>query len=243
MQTNKDEGAPTGAHGTPEAETIAETTRPYRTRNRDMTRQIAGWQLLISGASSDQTIQTLMGRYAFGPERITQEGAGLLAEVRQCVHEQAAAAGRQRSAQDERDRVCKELQNQYSSHKTLARLALRGDSGALDQLGVQGPLKSKMADRLAQARQFYSLALGDPAIQMRLAAFSLTLDKLEGGLGLVAQVDHCLMVKSSTRNAAKAATRRRDEAMERMEDWVAEFRTLARLALRDHPELLGTLGL
>jgi hypothetical protein len=214
-----------------------------RAGQRSIDQRLAAAQLIITVAASDEAIQELLDPYGFGFERITQEGRQLLLQVRLCLGEQAIATGDKHRAKDERDRLYAEARSLFIRHKALARVALGDDRGAIDCLDLQEPLRRDRVGLLAQARQFYSAALSTPALQLRLAEVSLTVGTLEGGRALVEQLDHCAMLQSATRSAAQEATRRRNAAVRRLDAWMADFRTIARMALREHPLLLGKLGL
>lgn len=206
-------------------------------------KQLAVAQLAIGGAANDPEIMALTSPYGFGVERVTQEGQALLAQVKERMMEQSVAAGAKLGATDECDRVYQEVVRNYTQDRGLALVVLRGDRSALGKLGLHEPRKSSRGACLAQARRFYTVALGTPELQMRLAQAGITQDRLEGGRGLVAQVDHSVLAQTAARSAAQQATRRRDEAMGRLDKWMAAFRAVARLALSDRPELLSKLGI
>jgi hypothetical protein len=42
---------------------------------------------------------------------------------------------------------------------------------------------------------------------------------------------------------AQQSTKDRDEALDRMEDWFADFKAIARIALEDKPQLLEKMGI
>lgn len=214
-----------------------------RSRPRSFDRQFAAAQLAIAGAMNDPAIQELLGPYGYSQERIAGEGYGLLLQAMQSLTDQSVAAGEMVSARDERDRVYRLARQQHTRDVALARVVLRDNRGALQKLNLHTRRKEGQAGWLVQARQFYSVAIGDAAIQQQLAEAALTLDKLEAGKSLVDAVDACMLAYASARAAAQAARQRRQETMQRLNAWMADFRAIARVALRGRPQLLGKLGL
>jgi hypothetical protein len=239
-ETDPNETAPESAP--PLGETAA-TTKASRAPQRSFDQQLAGAQLAIESALSNPTIMELLMPFSYTHERLSSEGQQLIAEAQQRMSEQSQATGDMFSAKDERDRVRAIAREQYGRDLALARVALRGDRGALQKLELHDPRKVTQAGWLLQARRFYSNAIGDPLLQQRLAEAALSLDKLEGGRGLIEQLSHCMARQAAARSAAKQATQRRGEAMQRLNAWLRDFRAIARVALRGRPELLRQLGM
>jgi hypothetical protein len=50
------------------------------------------------------------------------------------------------------------------------------------------------------------------------------------------------IARTGHKGTAQAATRSRDEALERLERWLVSFRAMARVALEDQPHTLEKLG-
>lgn len=238
-----------GGNGTTVAQagaTIAavhEAPKAKRSVYHSVEMRFAAAQRAIDGALSDATIGGVLALHNYSQARITGEGKQLLSQAMQAIVEQSRTSGEVFDAKDECDRVCQIARKQYRRDVTMARAVLRDKRGALERLALQNVRKADRTGWMMQARQFYRGALDDVALQQLLVEAALTPDKLEGGLGLINQIDHCLHVQDATRGAARAATQRRDEAMKRLDAWMKDFRGIARIALRDQPQLLAKLGL
>jgi hypothetical protein len=65
--------------------------------------------------------------------------------------------------------VVKEAYAAYMRYVKVARIALKGNVAAAQKLDLNGERKQTLSGWLKQARQFYAGALGDAALQARLA--------------------------------------------------------------------------
>jgi hypothetical protein len=241
MTNETDRGAAAGAPQVSSNQAVPAAPKARRPQ-RGVGQQLADVQLAVGGVASDALIQELFGAYGLSLERITRESNELIAQVRQRMHEQSLAAGDVCSAKEEYDRVYGEIYRQHVGDVAVARALLRNNRAALQKLGLHVRRKKARASWMLQARQFYSMALEDPEIHQRLAGAELTRDRLEGALGLLSHLEHCLQRCSDTRGAYREATRRRTEAVKRLAAWMSNFRGTARLALRGQPLLLAKLG-
>jgi hypothetical protein len=230
---------------TPEAPVEEARAEPKARRRaqQSIEMQLTAAQRAITVATIDPTIGEAFARFNYTQERIAGEGRQLLSDAMQAVVEQSRANGERIEAQEECERVTLVARAQYQRDVALARAVLRGNRGALEKLALLSARKSHRSGWLLQARRFYSGALENVAIQQLLVEAALTPEKLEGGLGLLGQVEHCLLAQASLRSAAREATQRRAVAMRRLNAWMRDFRGIARIALRDRPQLLEKLGI
>jgi len=124
----------------------------------------------------------------------------------------------------------------------VARVALRGDRGAAQKLGLHARQQTTQAGWLLQAQQFYANALADAMIPGALAAYNLTRGQLAAGQAQVAAVAAGAVVQQAARGAAQASTHARDAALQALNDWMRDFRAIARIALAEQPQRLAQLG-
>ena len=124
----------------------------------------------------------------------------------------------------------------------IARVALEDDRGALQALHLIGWRTPTLASWITQAQQFYAAALANSAIQSKLAAFSLTGSMLENGAQQIEAVAARHATRRQQRGAAQNATSVRNVALTNLDTWMRDLKIIARLTLKDHPQLLEQIG-
>jgi len=76
-----------------------------------------------------------------------------------------------------------------------------------------------------QARHFYTALLADTEAQTQLARYKITPEALQAA------------------GEAQEATQQRNTAIEALDEWLSDFRVVAKIALEDTPQLLEALNM
>ncbi|MCB8923488.1 MAG: hypothetical protein H6662_18025 [Ardenticatenaceae bacterium] len=131
----------------------------------------------------------------------------------------------------------------YSTHRKLAKLALRDDPEAQAAIFVNQPKKKTLDAWLGQAGVFYKNLLGDADMLAAMGQYNITHMMLTEAQTAVVHVANLNAAQEKEKSEAQKATKTRDAALDALDEWYSEFRTLARIALEDDPQLLEALGL
>ena len=191
-------------------------------------------QIAIATVLGDPDLQAIMAGYGYDAERM-HEGQVLHTQAAALYHHQRAGFGEKLAATDALASAHAQAHAVYMRHVAIARVALRGDRGAAQTLGVATARKRTQAGWLLQAQQFYANALGNRAIEQKLAAFGTTPAQLADAQRLVAAVVATLTAQQTSKDAAATLTHDRDKALAALRRWMRDFRAIARVALADQP--------
>jgi hypothetical protein len=198
-------------------------------------------QVAITNVLASPDLQDALAAYGYTAERIAQ-GETLCGAAKAQYQHKVAAYGGLRSAGDALSIAERQAQGVYTRHIKIARVALESDRGALQALHLLGRRKPSLAGWLVQAQHFYAVALANPTIMRKLADFSLAPRMLEEGARQVETVAARHAARRQQRAIAQDATRSRNEALTELDDWMHDFKTIARVALKERPRLLEQLG-
>lgn len=198
-------------------------------------------QLVIDNIEANAEVKTRMEGYGYTPERLN-EGKVLLANVRTAVEQHSTLYSNQYSATDALKSKWKVAKKTYMNFVKVSRIALSDDRAAYHKLGLKGNREQNLSAWLAQARQFYTGAIGDDAILTKLAVFAITKEKLEAGLLLVTETEKAINQQKSSIGDAQKATMDRNEVAEKMDRYKRDLLKVAKIALGDDPQLLEKLG-
>ncbi len=94
-----------------------------------------------------------------------------------------------------------------------------------------------------QARHFYTALLADAEAQTKLARYKITLEVLQAAQSQVEQAFALNSAQEQEKGEAQDTTQRRDVAVEALDEWLDEFKVIARIALEDSRQLLEALNL
>lgn len=209
---------------------------------KNIEQQLNQANIAIDNALAEPKLAQLLASFGYTAERMYQ-GRALREDALAMYQHQKSAYGDSQTANDAYARALKLARETYMRHVKVARIALEGERGALRKLGLIGERKQAQAAQLAQGRQFYTNVLYDRDILNRLANYGITQAMLEAGQRQFDTVVQCDAARRQRQGAAGDATRARNAALVALDDWMRDFKQVARVALRNRPQMLQTLGL
>ena len=204
--------------------------------------QLASAQIALDNAIADPAITAALAAYGYSTERL-QQGIALRESVRTMQQQQKNEYGGLVAANDTLATAQRQAHDNYMNHVNVARVALKGDQGALEKLGLREERSDQLASWLWQAQQFYANSLANTPITDKLAPFGLTTAVLTAGQTQMNTVSAAASARQQQYGAAKDATRERNEKLAALESWMSDFRRVARVALKHQPGSLEKLGL
>ena len=199
-------------------------------------------QIAIQNGQSMEQVSIALSQYNYADDNFITASA-LLDEAWTLLTAQKLAYGEQYAATAALKEAFATADSLYTAHRTMAKLALRGDAQAKVALLLNEPKSRKVALRIAQAGVFYTNILNDAALMERVAAYGLTAARLTEGETAVNHLSHLNAAQKKAKSTAQTATRTRDDVLNELQTWHSTFRAIAFIALtgtdRQYLESLG----
>ena len=198
--------------------------------------------IAINNALNREEIKPYLAKYGYTEERLNI-GLNLLNEVKQLEETKNNQYGDQYKASDEFEDSFTNVKKSYSRFRRLARVALRENAHALRSLGLLVKIQNSISGFLKQSRQFYNTAVGKEDILAELVKFGVTTEELSAELP---KLDHMERLKENQeyeKSTAQQSTKDRDEAIDNLDRWLADFYEIARIALEEKPQYIEMLGI
>ncbi|KOH42788.1 hypothetical protein [Sunxiuqinia dokdonensis] len=199
------------------------------------------YRVALTNAETQPEIATVMADLGYDSVKIT-EGKTLLAETRSIYDfnkteddETSAASAAFADKKAELERI-------FKLHRKKAKVIFRKDSLTADKLAVSGEMPRTYIKWLEAARKFYSEATADTDIQTKLARLAITADNLTDANTLISELEAARAEYLKETGESQEATKAKDAAFAKMDDWMSEFYAVARIGLEDKPQLLEALG-
>lgn len=204
--------------------------------------QLDDARVATENAQADADLQAGLAARGYEAAQIA-EGAALYEAAQDAQDTYAREYAEQYEATDDLAKAQTAANAVYPAHVELARIAFKRDRAAYQALALDGRRRRATAGWLRQAQQFYTNALADDALQEGLARFKVTPEELAGGRDLVAAVATADSVQEKEKGEAQKAREDRDKALDALDDWMDDFRDVARVAFRDDRQQLEKLGI
>lgn len=214
--------------------------RPRSLLNARQSMRVTTAAQALASAQENAELAALMARFGYSPEKIAQ-GIALQASARQAfaLRQQSIAAHKQtRAALYE---LNARVRRAYANFRVVARAAMR--SAEMDQallLEMEPPTDLRKFVTMAHAT--YQTAQNTSAYLDVLALLNYTETELQQLDAQVTELEQALTAHQNALAHVRASKVARDRAVMRLDAWMIRFRAIARVALRDRPDLAGLVG-
>ena len=199
------------------------------------------YRVALENAETQSEIATVMAELGYDSAKIT-EGKTLLTETRSAYDFNKTEDDETSAASASFSNKKAELEEIFKMQRKKAKVIFRNDSLTADKLAISGEMPRSYIKWLEAAKKFYSVATTDTAIQTKLARLAITADSLTAGNTLITELEAARAEYLKEVGESQDATKAKDAAFAKMDDWMSEFYAVARIGLEDNPQLLEALG-
>lgn len=226
------------------AETTPSTSLKTKSRlSRSYPVRLRAAELLLDATEADPEILAAMERFSYNKAK-RDEGRNLLQVAQGANQTGPRARSAQRSATDRHGDAEKAVRRASSDLSAICRAAFVGDKATLIFLGLDRPEPRSLPEYLSAAQLLYDGAVsGSQAMRDTLAAFGYPRQRLLDERERINTLRQTDTQQEAAKSATQEATPERLAAFRELDAWTAQFRKVARIALRDRPEKLVALGL
>lgn len=191
---------------------------------------------------NNSIISSALAPYGYDANRL-QEGLALCQTALTSLQTQASARSNKKSADQMFQELWKESQANYTHDMQIVRMVFKNANPPHYFLGLQQPRTLDYTRWHAKVRDFYHGLSTTPTVQTLVAAYGLTLVRIEKGIQLLEALETARLQRQAQTSGAVNKRRQRDEVFKALDVWMVPFRHFARLALTSEPELLASLGI
>lgn len=158
------------------------------------------------------------------------------------VNNQKKEYGDQYQATENYNQAEATIHEDYIDHLTLARVAFKKDVAAKTALGLRGDRNQSETGYCSQAVQMYKGVLDNATYVAAMNAKGVTTAELQAQKAAFENLYSLSSKKYKETGEAQAATKARDKAIDDFSEWFADFREVAKVALRKFPQLREKMG-
>lgn len=204
---------------------------------QSIAQQLFDTQVMIDNSLHDPEIQELVSAYGYPAEKLNAAKA-LFEAAQAAVNHQRLKSGAQQESTQALAEAEAAARDAYRALAGVARAVFIKDQAQLIKLGLTGRHPKDLAGFLTAA---YTLL--DNALNLSvLAEYGYDAAKLQTERGKISALETANLRQESAIGAAQQATVERDAALQALNDWVSQYRKIARVALREQKQLLEKIG-
>jgi hypothetical protein len=203
---------------------------------RSIADQLNAAQLAIYNSQTDEEIRTLVSGFGYSDAKLA-DGCDLYEGAQAAVQAQKLAAGAQKDATQVLADAKTAAADAYQALAKVARATC--DPSQLTALDLNRQMPRDTAGFLAAAYTLF-----DNAAKLgTLSGFGYAAEKLTAERGRITVYDEANRKQEAAKGAAQQATREQEAALQALNEWVAQYLKIAKVALREKPQLLEKLGI
>ncbi len=204
--------------------------------------RLAKYKLYLDVAQTDEVVKPVLANYGYDEPNVLA-GKALYDTTFNLNQQQEKEVGEKLGATDDQTASRRAAFGEYMELVGLARIVLKRERNLQSQLDLGGTREDAYDKSYMQMLNFYDAALNSPEIQDKLARVKVTPERLTAGKALVATMQQKHQAQLKETSESERATHDRDQELADLDDWMSDFRGVARIALSAQPQSLERLGL
>lgn len=199
------------------------------------------YRISLHNAGSQPQLAEILAEFGYGPE-VLAEGKARLAEARAAFDGSRTEKNEASAAYHDFNTKRDELSAIYTLDKRKARGTFGKEPVVAQRLAILGNTPRAYIRWLEAVRTFYSECVADPEIQRRLTRMRVTPEHLNRATSMIEEVEAARARYVQELGESQNATKLKDAAFARVDDWMKEFYFIAKIALEESPQLAESLG-
>lgn len=212
------------------------------THQQNIAAKLLDYGIMINNAISDSEIAATILPFGYSAEALTQ-AKNLLAEADGLVKSQIKEYGEQYEASQTMRNLWETANKAYTKALLIARICFKENTGAQAALLLNGRRKKTLSGWLQQTQSFYNNLELDSNFMTAMAAYGYTAEKIAAEKALIAQLETAKHTQAKEKGEAQQATNDRDKKMDDLDEWISDFRVIAKIALEENAQWLEKLGI
>ncbi len=203
--------------------------------------QLNAARVAINNTLADSELHAMVALYGYTNDKI-RDGQRLYDAAVVAVNAQTAAAGAQRQATAQARAAEQQARDSYQALAQVSRAVFARNAAQRIALGLGGKTPQVVPAFLAAAATLFDNAIAVAEIRQELSNYGYTDARLAQERAMIAAFEQANQAQVAAIGAAQQATRDQRAALSALNQWVAQYLKIAKIALRSKPELVEKIG-
>ena len=196
----------------------------------------------LSNAMENPQLLSMLSLYGYGVERL-QEGMILWDTAANLLQSQNDTRFNKATAKKNFQEHWLDAKFHLQRDLHIARFVFRKDDAMYSLLQLNGNFSKDFDTWYQHTKKFYFGLRNKPELQAAVASKGLTPDRIEQGIERLAQLEADRRATQAQKGNSSDSRTQRIEAFQALKRWMIKFRTVARVAFDEQPNLLASLGI
>ncbi len=203
---------------------------------------LENYRVALTNAVTQSEVSATLAVFGYTAEKIAI-GNQLLDETTTAYNTTKKETNETVSARADFDNKTSQVETVYSLHRKKAKVVFRKDEVALKQLGLIGSNSQAYAKWLEEVKLFYSVLQSNKVLLSQLESLKVTAEEVNTAVTTIKELENARAIYLKEIGESQDATKAKDIAFAKLDDWMRDFYSVAKIAMEDKPQLLETMGI
>ncbi|MCP5046935.1 MAG: hypothetical protein GY940_07165 [bacterium] len=190
-------------------------------------------RITLDSLYGDTFIKTRILEFGYTDERLT-EGITLRGEVSTLYNDLLTSRGNQAKMSFSLNEKYEKASFKFSFYAGLFKTAFHDTPELVKEMGLEGRRKRTVSTFLAQANNVYTNVVTKPHILDRLSGYSITAERMQEELDVIAQLKILHMDHSKAQGECQRITETRDEKLAELRRYMRQLRRVLFMLFKDN---------
>lgn len=196
-------------------------------------------QIVVENARNHQHASARMQEFGYHEQRV-EEGKALLEHMISLQMQQEDCYSNERGLKKQLDTDLAAVKALYKEHLDIAKFTFRNDPVMQARLELYGPRKRSQIRATHQIRKFY-IRVEEVLPQMK--KYGAKTVEFAQARAMIDAIAAARAARKRCQGNAQSATQQRNKTKKELQAWLANFKKVARVALKDDIQLLEVFGI
>jgi ribosome-associated translation inhibitor RaiA len=199
------------------------------------------YRVALNNVEVQPEIAGIMAEFGYDATVVAQ-GKSLLAETRSVYDLNKTEDDETSDAYTTFSSIKEYLEDTYTLHRKKAKVIFRTNPKILEKLEITGGKPRVYLPWLESLKRFYTVANNNENIKVKMQRLRITDDELMEATTKISELEAARANYLREKGESQSATKAKDDAFAKMDEWMRDFYAVAKIALEDKPQLLEALG-
>ncbi len=192
-------------------------------------------------AISHPEISHELNALIYTPEKIT-EGHALFTTTKEIWHQNKIEHNEMDQAYKTYTDALDSLEESYKGDRKRVKAIFRNDPTTRQILGVSGSMPDSYLNKMNTYTTLYQILSENPSILTKLVPIQITNETVTSGLEAIKAVKKARDSYFTEKFESEQSTNDKDTALAELDNWMIDFKVVAKIALSDKPQLMQAFG-
>lgn len=196
---------------------------------------------IFENIKNNETIKTKLAEYGYDDQEMAK-GNALYTKAIEKIDDNKTKTTEELLSYDNFTIKLAELKKLYAEDRKVVKIIYKNDERHLSSLGVKGKASIRISDILNSADTLYKQLKANPTLRTRLEKVKIDESYVDERISILEEVKALYKSYGLSKGESQQATIDKNKAFADLEEWVREFYAIAKIALKENPQLLESLG-